>query len=41
MPSSASNRVPFWGHDVDHHWNWWYKQVVHYLPWLLGERDNL
>ena len=36
-----NSKVEFWGHDVDHHWNWWYKQVVHYLPWLLGERDNL
>ena len=33
--------VQFWGHDVNHDWDWWYKQVVHYLPWLLGERDNL
>ena len=33
--------VQFWGHDVNHDWDWWYKQVVHYLPWLLYERDNL
>ena len=37
----VNSKVEFWGHDVDHHWNWWYKQVNHYLPWLLGERDNL
>ena len=30
--------VDFWGNDVNHDWPWWYKQVVHYLPWLLYQR---
>ena len=30
--------VDFWGYDVDHDWGWWYKQVVYYLPFLLGKR---
>lgn len=30
--------VDYWGHDVNHDWPWWYKQVVHYLPWLLYQR---
>ena len=30
--------VDFWGSDVNHDWPWWYKQVVHYLPWLLYQR---
>ncbi|MBQ6833168.1 MAG: esterase family protein [Lachnospiraceae bacterium] len=30
--------VDFWGDDVNHDWPWWYKQVVHYLPWLLYQR---
>ena len=30
--------VDYWGSDVNHDWPWWYKQVVHYLPWLLYQR---
>ena len=29
------NRVEFWGHDVKHDWDWWYKQLELYLPYLL------
>lgn len=29
--------VDFWGYDCAHDWPWWYKQVVYYLPWLLGQ----
>ena len=28
--------VDFWGYDVAHDWNWWYKQVAYYLPFLMG-----
>ena len=28
--------VDFWGHDVNHDWCWWYKQVPYFLPYLLG-----
>ena len=28
--------VDFWGHDVNHDWPWWHKQVPHFLPHLLG-----
>ena len=31
--------VDAWGYDVNHDWPWWYKQTLHYIPWLLGERD--
>lgn len=27
--------VDYWGHDCKHDWDWWYKQVVYYLPYLL------
>ena len=27
--------VDFWGHDVKHDWDWWYKQVPYFLPYLL------
>lgn len=28
----------FWGYDVDHDWCWWKKQIVYFLPYLLGEK---
>ena len=28
--------VDFWGYDCSHDWPWWYKQVVYFLPYLLG-----
>jgi len=27
--------VDFWGSDVNHDWDWWYKQVEYFLPHLL------
>ena len=27
--------VDYWGHDCAHDWDWWYKQVPYYLPYLL------
>ena len=30
--------VDLWGHDVNHDWNWWYKQVAYYMPYVLGEK---
>lgn len=27
--------VDFWGYDVAHDWDWWYKQTVYFLPYLL------
>ena len=27
--------VDLWGHDCAHDWDWWYKQVVYFLPYLL------
>ena len=30
--------VDFWGYDVAHDWDWWYKQVAYYLPFLMGKR---
>ena len=28
--------VDLWGHDVKHDWDWWYKQAVYYMPYILG-----
>ncbi|MCD8082044.1 MAG: esterase [Clostridiales bacterium] len=29
--------VDYWGLDCAHDWDWWYKQVVYYVPYLLGQ----
>lgn len=29
--------VDFWGYDVCHDWDWWYRQVDYFMPKLLGE----
>ncbi len=29
--------VDYWGYDCNHDWDWWYKQVVYFVPYLLGE----
>lgn len=28
--------VDFWGVDVDYGWDWWKKQFVYFLPYVLG-----
>ena len=28
--------VDIWGNDVAHDWDWWYKQVPYFLPYILG-----
>lgn len=30
--------IDFWGYDVAHDWDWWYKQVTYFVPYLLGEK---
>ena len=30
--------VDLWGHDVNHDWNWWYKQVAYYMPYIRGQQ---
>ena len=27
--------VDVWGWDVAHDWDWWYKQVAYFVPYLL------
>lgn len=27
--------IDFWGHDVEHDWPWWRKQIVHFLPSIV------
>jgi esterase/lipase superfamily enzyme len=26
--------IDYWGHDVNHDWPWWYKQMNHFLGFL-------
>lgn len=28
--------VDFWGYDCAHNWDWWYKQVTYFVPYLLN-----
>ncbi|MCG6894620.1 MAG: transposase [Desulfobacteraceae bacterium] len=28
--------VDFWGHDVNHDWPWWFRQMNHFLEHLVG-----
>lgn len=28
--------VDYWGYDCAHDWDWWYKQVDYFVPYLLG-----
>jgi esterase/lipase superfamily enzyme len=28
--------IDFWGHDVNHDWPWWYRQMNHFLGSLYG-----
>ena len=28
----------FWGHDVNHDWPWWFRQVHYFIPILLKEK---
>ena len=32
--------VDFWGYDVDHDWEWWRKQIVYFLPYVLREEEE-
>lgn len=27
--------VDYWGYDCSHDWDWWYKQVAYFVPYLL------
>lgn len=27
----------YWGYDVNHDWDWWYKQTEYFMPYLMDE----
>ena len=29
--------VDYWGYDCAHDWDWWYKQVAYFVPYLLND----
>ncbi len=35
MDKGINTWVDYWGHDVAHDWDWWYKQVPYFLPYLI------
>ena len=32
--------VDYWGHDVQHDWCWWFKQVEYFVPQLLEKKEE-
>lgn len=28
----------YWGHDVDHDWPWWLKQIRYFMPYMLEDK---
>lgn len=33
---SVSHERDIWGHDVEHHWYWWKRQIAHHFSKTLG-----
>ena len=33
---SVPARIDYWGHDVNHDWPWWYRQMNYFLESLCG-----
>jgi len=36
LEKGISHERDIWGHDVEHHWYWWRKQIVHHLGKTFG-----
>ncbi len=36
VEKSISHERDIWGNDVEHHWHWWRKQIVHHLGKRFG-----
>lgn len=36
MDKGIHTWVDYWGYDCCHDWDWWHKQVVYFVPYLLG-----
>lgn len=36
VEKSISHERDIWGHDVEHHWYWWRKQIAHHFGKALG-----
>ncbi len=30
----------FWGHDVNHDWPWWFKQMRYFIPFVLDDEST-
>ena len=31
----------YWGFDVNHDWSWWSKQIIYFLPYVLGDKMSV
>ena len=36
VAKEISHERDIWGHDVEHHWYWWRKQIAHHFERALG-----
>lgn len=36
VDKGVSHERDIWGQDVEHHWHWWKKQIVHHFQKLFG-----
>jgi esterase/lipase superfamily enzyme len=36
VAKEVSHERDIWGHDVEHHWYWWRKQIAHHFEKALG-----
>jgi esterase/lipase superfamily enzyme len=36
LEKGVSHERDIWGHDVEHHWTWWQKQLAYHLERALG-----
>lgn len=37
MDKGINAWVDYWGYDCSHDWEWWYKQVTYFVPFLLDQ----
>jgi hypothetical protein len=41
LHKGISHERDIWGHDVEHHWSWWRRQLAHHLARSLSRHPEL